>query len=342
MKIESALYGLISRIWDFIVTYFDLKNSDFIERQRFAIFLLSECGMVIIGISATCFYRDIRTLAFYINNVILIVLPIVLFLLYYKRVFSLSQALFCHIILYQATASSKIIYAAITSSNMQMSDSIIILDMTLLLSCFLIAYLSQLRYINIVILAVSLVTYVVAIYISKSVVLWNFLPVFCIMFALYGSFASIMGRIIYGIFEENKELKIEYENLAIRFSLNKRQLDAWVLLTRKQNLTKQQIEDVMSIVGDKAKKNMRNNMRYLFEQERINYEKTSILLPELSQSEIEICNLILKGKKLLEISEELGKTETNISSQRSHIRSKLGLLPQDNLREALKKRMNVK
>ncbi|MEG2848876.1 MAG: hypothetical protein RR880_01410, partial [Bacteroidales bacterium] len=135
MKIESALYGLISRVWDFIVTYFDLKNGDFIERQRLAIFLLSEFGMVIIGISATFFYKDIRTVAFYINNFTLIVLPIVLFLLYYKRVFSLSQALFCHIILYQATASSKIIYAAITSSNLQMLDSIIILDMTLLLSC---------------------------------------------------------------------------------------------------------------------------------------------------------------------------------------------------------------
>ena len=61
--------------------------------------------------------------------------------------------------------------------------------------------------------------------------------------------------------------------------------------------------------------------------------------PELSVSETEICRLILQGKKQSEICAILGKTQGNITSQRTHIRAKLNLKPKDNLGEALLKRL---
>lgn len=104
-------------------------------------------------------------------------------------------------------------------------------------------------------------------------------------------------------------------------------------------MSKQQISEVLELVGEKAEKNIRKKVRYLMEQEQIDYTRLSEKLPELTRSEIEICDLILKGCKLLEICYKLNKTETNISSQRSHIRTKLGLSPKENLKDVLRKKM---
>ena len=59
---------------------------------------------------------------------------------------------------------------------------------------------------------------------------------------------------------------------------------------------------------------------------------------ELTKSEKEICQLILKGKTLKEICLELGKSESNITSQRSHIRRKLNMERKDDLKRVLQQR----
>ena len=64
------------------------------------------------------------------------------------------------------------------------------------------------------------------------------------------------------------------------------------------------------------------------------------LCPELTKSEIEICKLVLQGKSLKEMCDVLGKTETNVCSQRSHIRKKLNMMPKEDLRSTLEIRMH--
>ncbi|MEG2240503.1 MAG: hypothetical protein RSC12_05280 [Alistipes sp.] len=339
MEYTAILRQRAAHYWNIILSRFSANRSDIIERQRLAIFLLSELGMVLIGIAATFLYKDVKTTFFYINNTTFIVLPIVLFLLYYRRVLSLSQALFWHLILYQAAGSSKMIYAALTSTNPQLADGIIILDMSLLLSCFLIAYLSCLRYINLVIVISSVATYIVVMCLLDSQILENLLPVFCIMFVLYGTFASVMNRMVSNIFDENQELKMERSDLTSRFEQNKKHLEALMLLTNTQPLSQQQMRDILVIMGNKAEQNLRKKMRHFMEQEQFDYNKLTERLPELTHSEIEICALILKDKKLMEICRDLNKTETNISSQRSHIRTKLGLSIHDNLKTVIQMRM---
>ena len=61
----------------------------------------------------------------------------------------------------------------------------------------------------------------------------------------------------------------------------------------------------------------------------------SEVFPELTPSEIEICRLVILGKTLKEVCEILGKSESNITCQRSNIRKKIGLKPSDNLRQVL-------
>ena len=61
--------------------------------------------------------------------------------------------------------------------------------------------------------------------------------------------------------------------------------------------------------------------------------------PELTPSEAEICAMILQDKRQNDICIRLGKSASNINSQRSHIRRKLALAPADDLKEALLRRM---
>lgn len=58
----------------------------------------------------------------------------------------------------------------------------------------------------------------------------------------------------------------------------------------------------------------------------------------LTFSEKEICKLILQGRSLKEICAELNKSESNITSQRCHIRKKLNMDRRDDLRRTLEVR----
>lgn len=59
---------------------------------------------------------------------------------------------------------------------------------------------------------------------------------------------------------------------------------------------------------------------------------------DLTNSERQICQMVLEGKSLKEICTVLNKSESNITSQRSHIRKKLNMDRKDDLRRELEKR----
>lgn len=63
-----------------------------------------------------------------------------------------------------------------------------------------------------------------------------------------------------------------------------------------------------------------------------------LVCAELTNSERVICQMVLEGKMLKEICIELNKSESNITSQRSHIRKKLKMDRKDDLRRELEKR----
>ncbi|MEG1660470.1 MAG: LuxR family transcriptional regulator, partial [Bacteroides sp.] len=96
---------------------------------------------------------------------------------------------------------------------------------------------------------------------------------------------------------------------------------------------------LLELLGGAAEQQIRKNVTYYLKQSAIEFEKLNERLPELTTSEIEICSLILKEKKLKELSQELGKSPSNITCQRTNIRSKLGLKKEENLHQFLIKRM---
>lgn len=109
------------------------------------------------------------------------------------------------------------------------------------------------------------------------------------------------------------------------------------------NLNESEREKALSLMdrlSDEQKEKIRQNVMDHFrnrEFEKMAYEE---LCPELTKSEIEICKLVLQGKTLKEMCDMLGKTESNITSQRAHIRKKLKMDKKEELRSTLEIRMH--
>lgn len=57
--------------------------------------------------------------------------------------------------------------------------------------------------------------------------------------------------------------------------------------------------------------------------------------PGFTPTELKVSALVLQGKKLSEICILMDKNENNVNTVRSHIRKKLGLKPNEDLRKAL-------
>lgn len=103
---------------------------------------------------------------------------------------------------------------------------------------------------------------------------------------------------------------------------------------------REQALSVMDELSDDQKAKIRQNVQEYFREQAIDRIAYARLCPELTKSEIEICKLILQGKSLKEMCDVLIKSESNITSQRAHIRKKLGMNRKEELKSTLEFRIH--
>ena len=137
---------------------------------------------------------------------------------------------------------------------------------------------------------------------------------------------------------ENTELRREEAELMQILRLNKNQIKAYVRLASDRHAA-EHTRNLLDILGEASQKNLLANVAEYMRVSDTEKSRIDELFPELTASEKSICQLILRGKKLGDICSILGKTESNVNTQRAHIRRKLGLATADNLQEALEARM---
>ena len=82
-----------------------------------------------------------------------------------------------------------------------------------------------------------------------------------------------------------------------------------------------------------------NHATQKLRQEEVEKLAWDMVCAELTKSEKEICQLILEGKSLKEICLSLDKSESNVTSQRCHIRRKLNMDRKDDLRQTLERKI---
>lgn len=117
--------------------------------------------------------------------------------------------------------------------------------------------------------------------------------------------------------------------------ITKEEQSAIDMLINLNESDKEKVYSLLSRLSYTHQEELLNNIKDYYHQQYIETVNLLSICPSLTPSEVEICKLILIGKSLKEICFSLHKTPSNITSQRTHIRKKLNLVKQDDLRTSL-------
>ena len=96
--------------------------------------------------------------------------------------------------------------------------------------------------------------------------------------------------------------------------------------------------NLLSRLSSEQQQNILDRAAEQLKTSELSKKAWDLVCADLTNSEKQICQMVLEGKMLKEICIELNKSESNITSQRSHIRKKLNMDRKDDLKSELEKR----
>ncbi|WP_462345926.1 hypothetical protein [Coprobacter fastidiosus] len=135
--------------------------------------------------------------------------------------------------------------------------------------------------------------------------------------------------------KENIRYEIEQETILGFLNMDKQQVFRFIEIMKSKGLTMSQTEEVLELLGKGTREKIESGVRRMIQNNEQNIERLKQYADTLTPSELLMCELILDNKNISAISAITGKSVSNITSTRSHIRNKLNLKKDENLREAL-------
>lgn len=313
------------------------REKGVLGRQRVAVFIYSSLFLVIGAVLNVCEIIGPQPLFFRVANSVHGLITIATFALYYYRKISLINAISVFCVVSQVEISVENIHCALLSTPY--SISLIIGNMVLSAILLLLSVIAYLRITPYVVAALAMSVYGACTYLTGSEIMANFFFVLLFAFFVLSILSATLTANVSRLERENTTLKDEQQEVLDAFRLNKEQMQSYMILAHRKKLKAETTAELLDTMGSEAKRHIRDNVATYIKQTSVEVERLSERLPELSASELEICVLILKEMKLKEVSEELGKSPSNITCQRTNIRTKLGLRKEENLFRFLKKRM---
>lgn len=337
MGVILDIVGRLSVFRRSLLGFIYAQESNVIGRQKVAVLVYSSLLLILGVVLNLCGIAGPIAPFFQVANVLQGICVIIGLCLYYKRYFSLNVAIGFFCITLQVEISAETIYCTLYANDYY--NALIIANVSLSSVVLLLGIISYLRSIPFIVATLSLVTYGISVYMLGSSILGGFFMVFLVVFSALILMGRTMIHNISKLDRENTELKGERQEMLEVFRLTNEELRSYMILAKEQNLESEKTAQILMSVGKVAEKRILDNVAHYIRQSSIDFDKLHERLPELSASELEICTLILKEKKIKEISELLGKAHSNITCQRTNIRAKLGLQSGDNLLEVLRQRL---
>lgn len=308
------------------------------ERQRFSVFMYSSIILFVgIPLNLLGFTGPSNRIYFWMNIANLIAV-IIIFILYCYGKINLKIGLSSILIATQLEILGELLNCALNPSNYHMQ--LIVGNLVLSGVLIMLAIVAYLRFVPIILSTICMSMYTLCIFITDSPSLKNFYILYFFVFATICVLGERLIYVVKTLQNENQNLKKEEVELLQILRLNKQQVKAYVEFSKKDKPTSEDAERLLELMGERSQRNIINTVSCYLTEKQTKIDRIAKAFPELTASEHEICRLILQGKKLGEICETLGKTENNVTAHRGHIRKKLGLMPQENLKKALENRMN--
>ena len=226
-------------------------------------------------------------------------------------------------------------------SNNPNKPSIIETNMSVLMIIILLSLLGYLKFYTYILSITSVACYGYCAYIIDNPEMLRNLSIYILLFSICAYLSTLLTKGINTIINKNKQYKIDIQEALETMGLTEEEFNAHLDLAKKNKKRGNPTVDLFNIIGDRAQETLKKNVTYLMEQDKIIYDKLGKYIPEFTPSEIEIAKLIAEGKKIGEITEILNKKKSNITCQRTKMRVKLNLSKEDNLRDAILKRVIV-
>ncbi len=271
------------------------------------------------------------------SNATMLVLMYVWATLYYFRRITVLTTVSLLSITTQFSIAVDTIYCVIvpTVPDATMVSYVNVLILTANIMFCLSTYLSVATQVNV---AIALGTTVSCMLIAHEHIFSQYI----IMVVLVFVFISILGLYISNISrklqEENAAIKRSEEELMHLLMLDREQMDCISRLAKKE-YTEEEMKTVFEQFSERSQRYIIENVTKYINERTYTKDIIEKAFPELTPSERDIAQLILKGYKLSGICALLEKSEANINTQRTNIRRKLSLTSSDHLLDALQERM---
>lgn len=337
LKTLQRLTTAFKKCWVKMVFWLAPDTHTIVERVRLSIFvftLLVLVGILPLHVAGLIGYQDpyIRV----INTAWLVLQPLLIWGVRTGRL-TLTRALVTQLLVAQVRLTVAMFFCACRDEGYD--ASIVWIYLTFELLAVLLSLLAQLRNIPSLLSALAVCSYIAVMAVNDDPLLVSYCPMMVFIFIL----SAVLGkRLLDGISElqtENDTLRDEDERILSTIGLER---DAALALTEVASTPDDTLQPTGRFIGLLQEPTRKTLFDAVERHVRIRETELALLqrvFPELSESEREICRLVLQGKKQVDVCRELGKSKGNITSQRTHIRTKLHLKPKDNLADVLHQRL---
>lgn len=187
----------------------------------------------------------------------------------------------------------------------------------------------------------SLITLVQMLYKTSLVITLGLLPVIILYISRHAIWGILMSAkaffvcfvlYVYALFINMKAM---LDGLRQPRDLSKEENRAITMLVDLHDDDMETAKSLLSRLSPDLRESLYQKASELLRNEEDDQLLLDSVLEGLTNSEREICRLILQGKTLKEICYDLKKSESNITSQRCHIRKKLNMDRGDDLKRTL-------
>lgn len=260
---------------------------------------------------------------------------------YLKRFMRLSTSI--RIVMYsvQIIVSTQLVYVSVNNVELLTGfhRTLIMSNIMLMILNVALSIIACQKHDPFILSVVSLAVYVLCALITGDHWFRTLSAVLVTTFLLLGFLGSSLVWSTRQIQRENQMIKQEDDAMFAVFNLNREQAKAYVKLA-EQKMTDDKIAAVFEILGKRAQRNVFCNMRRYYYSRQLCEDNIAKVFPALTSSERAVCRLVLQDRKLGDICRILEKNESNITTTRSNIRKKLGLKPNEDLKDTLQRLMN--
>ncbi len=321
--------------------FFGKRAHDGIELTRLTVFLVFSL-LAIIGLPlhfAFNIWGDDQAILDGISFSVWMSSLILLLLYIYNKV-SLSKAFFTSAVITQLLEGLGIVYMAATAQgSFTTVFENIVLNEAVCFTVFLITCMGLLKNAPTWLFAIYLASLGMAYAINPTVVASQFTIIFAFVMACIWLYMIALRIFIGNTSHELSDYKQLQDSILDMFGMSKVEMVTLVQICRKAESS---LDLNYSKVG-KLSRRTRDNLillgEYLYKEKSDKLSNLGEIFPQLTPTELEVCNLVIKGMTLKEIAVATNKRMGNIGTVRGNIRKKLGLDSGDDLREALVQRV---